>query len=94
MQTKKCMINAKWETIKASCTEISKEHSKQITGKKRELLKNLYKLNYMQHEIPSDKSKGNELPQVDAIYQIETKIKELEEERLHASRFRSRVLWH
>ena len=79
-----------WEIVKYECAEISQEKSRKIKCSKRELLHNLYTL---KETLVNEELQYDQLINETTWAQVENKIKDLENEAVQESMFRSRCKW-
>ena len=79
-----------WETVKLQCAEVSQQFARNVSKSKKELLLDLYKYQEVAKEQEWQTGVSTSLEQKLAV---EQKIKEIEEERVQESSFRSRSQW-
>ena len=77
-----------WEAVKIKVYDVCKKHTKKSTKKKNCTLQNLYKLQQIMQEESCTKNKTNE--HEEHVHEIESKITEIENEKIRASMFQSK----
>ena len=80
----------RWECIKKNCTKVTQKFSKEKKKRKNQLLDNLYTYRDMVNDC--ELKTNMEIPE-EATKMIDDKIREIEEQKVHSSVFRSKCKW-